>query len=77
MEVLLNPCIGELDRIIVRGRRKSCVVRHAANKIISEVSMKIAIDDIKRCNIPAERERERERLETVSQRRGVDRRKSF
>ena len=76
MRVLVNSCIRELDRIRVRGR-KSCAVRsqeaerHTVSKINRPVNMKI--DDSKSCNILAKRER----LKTVSQRRGVDETKSF
>ena len=58
----------------MRGRRKFCVVglqedgRHALSNINRAVSMKIAIEDRKRCNILANRES----LKTVSQRRGID-----
>ena len=67
-----------MDRIEVRGRR-SCKVRpqedwrHAVSKINKAVSMKIVIEDSKRCNIPVKRER----LKTVSQRRGVNETKTF
>ena len=40
---------------------------------LARAVMKIVIEDRKRCNIPAERER----LKTVSQRRRVDETKSF
>ena len=64
MKVLVDSCIGQLDKIWVRGR-KSCAVRpqngrHAVRKINRAVSMKKAIEDSKRCNIPIEREREAE-----------------
>ena len=48
-------------------------VRHAVRKINRAITMKIAIEDSKRCNIPVKRER----LKTVSQRRGVDEMESF
>ena len=79
MGVLVNSCNRELDRIGVGGRRKSCGVRqqkdgrHAVCKIDRAVCMKIAIEDRKRCSISVKRER----LKTVSQRRGVDETKSF
>ena len=63
----------------MRGRRKSCAARpqedgrHAVSKINRAVSMKIGIEDSKRCNIPAKRES----LKTVSQRRGVNVTKSL
>ncbi|MPC38238.1 hypothetical protein E2C01_031743 [Portunus trituberculatus] len=69
----------ELYRIEMRGRRKPCGARlqeegrHALNKIRRAVCMKIVLNDNKRCNIPAVRKR----LKTVSQRRGVDKTKSF
>ena len=47
--------------------------RHAVSKINRVVNMKIAIEDSKRCNIPAKKER----LKTVSQKRGVDEKKRF
>ena len=63
----------------MRGRRKSHVVRlqeegrYAVSMINRAVSMKMTIEDSKRCNIPTKRER----LKTVSQRRGVDEMKNF
>ena len=68
MRILVYSCIREVDRIGVRGRRKSCVARpreeerHAVSKIKRAVSMKIAVKDSKRGNIAAERKR----LKTVS-----------
>ena len=47
--------------------------RHAVSKIRRAVSMKIAVKESKRDNIAATRKR----LKTVSQRRGVDKTKSF
>ena len=80
MRILVYSCIREVDRIGVRGRRKSCAARprekgrrHAVSKIRRAVSMKIAVEDSKRGNIAAERKR----LKTVSQRRGIDETKSF
>ena len=63
MGVVVNTCVRELDRIGVRGRRKSCAAgrqegeRHAVNEINRAVSMKIATKERKRCNIQAKRER--------------------
>ena len=63
----------------MRGRGKSCAVRlqeqgrHAVSKIRRAVIMKIAVKESKRGNIAAIRKR----LKTVSQRRGVDKTKSF
>ena len=53
-------------------KKKFCVARlqegrHAVSKINRAVSMKIAIENSKRCNIP----HKGERLMTVSQRRGT------
>ena len=67
MRILVNSCIRELERIRVRRRKFSCVARlqeegrYTVSKIKRPVKMKI----VKRCNIPAEKER----LETGSQRR--------
>ena len=47
--------------------------RHAVSNINRVVRMKIATEDTKRCSIPTKRER----LKTVSPRRGVDETKSF
>ena len=46
----------------MRGRRKSCAAcpqegRHAVSKINRAISMKITIEDSKRCNILAKRKR--------------------
>ena len=63
----------------MRGRGKSCSERlreqgrHAVNKVRRAVSMKIVVKESKRGNIAAMRKR----LKTVSQRRGVDKTKSF
>ena len=57
----------------MRGRSKSSAVRHVLSKIRRAVSMKIAVKESKRGNIAAMRKR----LKTVSQRRGVDKKKSF
>ena len=64
-----------------RGEKEkmSCAVRpqekgrHAVSKIRRAGSMKIAVKESKRSNIAVMRKR----LETVSQRRGVDKTKSF
>ena len=63
----------------MRGR-KPCAARpeeeerrHAVSRIRRAVGMKIAIKDSKRYNILSVRKR----LKTVSQRRGVDKTKSF
>ena len=64
MRVLINSSIRESNRILVRGRRKSCAARpqeegrHVVSKINRAVSMKIVIKDSKRCNIPAKKETE-------------------
>ena len=47
--------------------------RHAVSKIKGSVSMKIAVKETKRSNIAAMRKR----MKRVSQRRGVDKTKSF
>ena len=63
----------------MRGRGKSCAARpreqgkHAASKIRRAVNMKIAIKDRKRGNTAVIRKR----LKPVSQKRGVDKTKSF
>ena len=70
MRTLVYFCIREVDRI-VRERRQCCLARpreegrHAVSKIRRAVSMKITVEDTKRGNITAMRER----LKTVSQRR--------
>ena len=77
--MLVYSCIREVDRIEVRERRQSCAARppeegrHAVSKIRRAVSMKITVEDSKKGNIVAIRER----LKTVSQRRGTDEMKSF
>ena len=79
LRILVNSCIREVDRMGVRGRSKSCARRlreqgkHAVSEIRRAVSMKIVVKESKRCNIVAMRKR----LKTVSQRRGVDKMKSF
>ena len=79
MRILVYSCIREVDRIGVRERRQSCAARppeegrHAVSKIRRGVSMKIKVEDSERGNTAAMRER----LKTVSQRRGVDETKSF
>ena len=64
-----------MDRIGLGGRGKSCAVRlrEQGRHAVSEIRMKIAIKESKRGNIAAMRKR----LKTVSQRRGVDKMKSF
>ena len=63
MEVLVNSCIRDLDRMRVSISRKASVARpqeegrHAVSKFRRAVSMKIAIKDRKSCNITAELER--------------------
>ena len=72
LRILVNSCIREVDRIGVRGRGKSCAARprdHGRHA----VTTKIAVKASKRGNIAAMRKR----LKTVSQRRGVDKTKSF
>ena len=72
-----DSCNREVDRIGVRGGRKPCVAtlrekgRNAVREIRRTFSKKTAIEDSKRCNIPAVRKR----LKTV--RRGIDTTKSF
>ena len=78
-KVLLNSCIRKLDRIGVRDIRKPCAVRLqeegrlAVNKINRAFSVRMVIEDSKRCNIPMLRER----LKTVSLKKGVDKTNSF
>ena len=63
----------------MRGRSKSCAVRpreqgrHAVSEIRRAVSMEVAVKESKRGNIAAMRKG----LKTVSQRKGVDKTKSF
>ena len=63
----------------MRGRVKSCAARpreqrrHTVSEIRRAVSMEVAVKESKRGNIAAMRKR----LKTVSQRRGVDKTKSF
>ena len=79
LRILVNSCISKVDRKGSRGRGKSCEERsreqgrHAVSKIRRAVIMKIALKESKRGNIEAMRKR----LKTVSQRRGVDKTKSF
>ena len=79
LRILVNSCIRAVDRIEVRGRSTSCAARtrehgrHAVSKIRGAVSMKIAVKYSKRGNIAAMRKRRK----TVSQRKGVDKMKSF
>ena len=71
--------IREVDKIGVRGRSKSCAARpreqerHAVSKVRRAIFMKIAVKESKTGNIAGMRKR----LKTVSQRRGVDKTKSF
>ena len=73
---MMSPEVG---RIGVRERRQSCAARpreegtHAVSNIRRAVNMKITVEDSKRGNITAMRER----LKTVKQRRGIDETKSF
>ena len=69
---LVNSCIREVDRIGVRGGGKSCAARSQEQRRHA-VGMKIAVKDSKSGNTAAMRKR----LKTVSQRRGVDKTKSF
>ena len=71
MRVLVNSCIREMDRIWMRGRREMQERRHAVSKINRAVSRKTAIEDSKRCNIPAVRKAE------DRQSRRIDKTKSF
>ena len=79
MEILINSCIRELDRVRVRGRRKPSAARpwergrHAVSKFRRAVSVKIAVEYRQRSNIAAEWQS----LKRVSQRRRVDETKSF
>ena len=77
--MLVDSCIRDLDSIGVRKGRKSCAARpreewrHAVSKFRRAVSMKITIEDRKRCNIAADVKR----WKTVSKRRGADETKSL
>ena len=55
-------------RIGMRGNRKPCVARpqeeFSTCRISRAVSMKMVIEDIKRCHIPAKREKEGEAEDT-------------
>ena len=68
-----------MDREALRKRRKHCTARpwgqgrHAFSKIRIAVGMEIAAEDSNKANILTVRMR----LKTVSQRRGVDKTKSF
>ena len=68
MKLLVNSCFSEVDKIMMRVCRKSCAARsreggrHAVSKFKRTVSMKITVEDSKRCNTVAECER----LKTVS-----------
>ena len=51
MKILVNSCIG------MRVRRKLCAAgegKHAGSKFRRAVSMKITVEDSKRCNIATE-----------------------
>ena len=77
-ERLVHSCIRKVDRIGVR-RSKAYAARpreqgrHAVSEISRAVSMKIVVKESKKGNSVAMRKR----LKTVSQRRGVDKTKSF
>ncbi len=49
--MLVNSCISKVDRIGMRGSRKSCAARprergrHAVSKFKRAVAMKIAVED--------------------------------
>ena len=79
LRILVSSCIREVDRIGMRGRSKSCAARpreqgrHAVSKIRVAVSIKIAVKESRRGNIAAMRNR----LKTVSQKREVNKTKSF
>ncbi len=51
MKMQVNSCISEVDRIGMRGSRKSCAARsreggkHAVRKFRRAVTMKIAVED--------------------------------
>ena len=68
-----------MDRIGVRGRGKSCAARprekgrHTVSENRRAISMEVVVKESKGGNIQAMRKR----LKTVSQRRGVDKTKSF
>ena len=79
MRIQVHSCIREVDRIVVRERRQCCLVRtqeegmHVVSKIRRADRMKIALEDSKRGNTAAMKER----LKTVSQRKGVNEMKSL
>ena len=60
MKILINLCIWEVDRIGTRVIRKWCAARpregrsHAVSKFRRAISMKITVEDSKRCNFAAE-----------------------
>ncbi len=79
MEMLVNSCISEVDRVGMREHRKSCAARprkegrHAVSKFRRAVTMKTTVEDRQRSNIATVFER----LKTVNQRRRVDDAKDF
>ena len=73
MKELVESCIRVLDKTKVCAARPQEDGRHADSKINRAVSIKTTIEDSKRFNIPAKRER----LKTVSRRRGIDETKNF
>ena len=60
MKIVVISYIREVDRIGMRVSRKSCVARtweewrHLVSKFRRAVSIKIIVEDSKRCNIAAE-----------------------
>ena len=79
IRILVYSCIREVDRVGLRGRGKSCAARpreqgrHAVIEIRRAVSMVVGVRESKKSNIAAMRKR----LKTVSQRRRVDKTRSF
>ena len=78
MKKLVNSCTT-LDRIRMRVSRKSCVARpweerrHAVSKFRRAISMKITVENNKRCNIAVECKE----FKTVSKRRRINKTKSI
>lgn len=74
LRVLVNFCIGEVDRIRARESEKPCEVvqqdhgkgRYVVSKIRMVVSVKVAAVDSKRCSIAAKREAKDGQLEEKS-----------